>query len=167
MQVIDIMLLIPILFGAYKGYQKGFIMELIQVVAFVLGIVVGLKLIHLGVYYLKPYTGDLNGWLPVISFLTIFIGTIFLAKWAGKVLKKFVKAVLLGWLDKLMGAILSMLKWAIALSFILWAARSVNLTPHGEPIVYNYLIPIGPAIVDGIGSIIPYASDIFEYIKNV
>lgn len=169
MRIIDLVLLIPLIFGAYKGYQKGLIMELIQLVAFVLAIVLGLKLIHVGVFYLEPYVGDVNGFLPILSFFLIFIATIYLMQFVGKLAKGFAKVILLGWLDNFAGGVVSLLKWAFALSLLIWVAHSVDIAPKPEVIkttvIYSKLLEIAPSIIDTMGMALPFVKDIFEYIK--
>ena len=145
-------------------------MEVIQFVALIVGIILGLKLVHLGVYYLKPHIGDVYGFLPIISFLIIFVGTIYLVRFIGKLTQKFARAILLGWLDRLLGGLISAAKWTIAISFVLWAATSIGFAPAPSKMaqypVYGFVEPIAPQIVAAVGALIPQAKDIFEYIKR-
>lgn len=169
MKVIDILLLVLLFFGAYKGFQKGLIMEIVQILAFVLGIILGLKLIHWGVFYLKPHIGDVDGFLPIISFVLIFIAVLLLVKWIGILLKGFAKIILLGWLDKIAGAFVSTLKWAFALSLIIWVLHSVNIAPQPSvektTFIYSKLLKIAPSLLDTLSNVLPFVKDIFELIK--
>ena len=74
MKLLDIIILIPVIWGAYKGYKKGLFMELSMLVGFVLATILGFKLINIVMLYLQPYFGVDNKALPTISFIVTFIG---------------------------------------------------------------------------------------------
>ena len=53
------------------GFRKGLLLEIVGILAFVLGIIGGFKLMELGMTYLDDYIEDFDHFLPFISFLII------------------------------------------------------------------------------------------------
>jgi len=84
MSILDAIILVPILFGAYKGFQKGLVMELVTIIAFLLATIASFKLLYVGVALLEPYLGKNESVLPVVSFVIIFVLVIYLVTLLGK-----------------------------------------------------------------------------------
>jgi membrane protein required for colicin V production len=126
MNVIDIVLCIPLVWGLYKGFTKGLIVELASLVAFGLGI--------WGAYHFSAYTATVlkdklnihSPYLPIISFsltsLLIIIAIFFLAK----LIQKFAEGMALGTVDKIAGALFSALKYALLLSVCIFVLDAVE-----------------------------------------
>ncbi|UII27876.1 CvpA family protein [Fulvivirga maritima] len=171
MSIIDIVLLGFILFGAYKGYSKGFLLEIITVLAFVLAVIGGLKLLHEGMSFLESNFNLSGELLPYISFVLIFILIVFLVHMLGKGLKKILDLTLLGSLDNLAGAVLGILKWTFGLSVILWLSTSFGLELPDKwmvnSVVYPYVLIFAPTMVEYCSVIVPFAHDLFDTIKEM
>ena len=80
MNVLDLIFILPLLYGAYSGYQKGLFIEIIGVAAFIVAIVIGFKFLSFGMNMIAPVIGEslANRFLPYLSFTVIFFPTIFL-----------------------------------------------------------------------------------------
>ncbi len=171
MNTLDIVILVPILFGAYRGYQKGFVLEIIAIISFILAIIGGFKLMHWGMDMLDQYF-DINGeLLPYISFLVIFIGIILLVNLLGKGMKKIIDLTLLGTVDNFAGAVLSIIKWVFGLSILLWLTTSFGIAPSEEWIdgsfFYPFLLAFAPMVVEYTTSIMPFAHELFDQIQQM
>jgi membrane protein required for colicin V production len=126
MNVMDIVLCIPLIWGLYKGFTKGFIVELASLLAFGLGI--------WGAYHFSAYTAGIlkhklnvdSPYLPVISFslttLVIVIGIFLLAK----LIQKFAEGMALGTLNKIAGALFGALKYAFLMSVFIFVIDTVE-----------------------------------------
>ena len=170
MSILDAIILVPILFGAYKGFQKGLVMELVTIIAFLLATIASFKLLYVGVALLEPYLGKNESVLPVVSFVIIFVLVIYLVTLLGKGLKKVLDITLLGKLDDLAGATLGALKWSFAFSVILWLLHSSNIL--GEEltegsITFPYFVNYGPKVLDFCSALMPYAKDTVESVKDL
>ncbi|HEY0109565.1 MAG TPA: CvpA family protein, partial [Fibrella sp.] len=55
MATIDILILIPLLWGAYNGYRKGLLVEVVAIIAFVVALIIGFKFLQFGIDLLAPY----------------------------------------------------------------------------------------------------------------
>ena len=95
MNYLDILLLIPILFGAWKGFKKGLIIELFTLLALLVGIYAAIHFSDYAVNVLEndfDYTGKYS---PVISFVLTFLAVGAMVYFLGKVNCKFSTGLLL------------------------------------------------------------------------
>lgn len=116
MNILDIVLIIPMLWFAYKGYKNGFIMEMIILLALVAGLFVAARFS----YYIegklhmdKQYVGAVS---YAITFLLVVIGIILL----GKLLDNIIKAVALGVFNRIMGLIFGVIKITLIMSVLIY-----------------------------------------------
>jgi len=170
MNIIDIIILVPILFGAYRGFSKGLLMELVSLLSFVLATILAFRLMDAGIEIIAPYLGNYESILPYVSFVLIFLLVIYLVTFVGKAAKKLVDVTILGKIDDLAGAFLGAAKWAFAFSVLLWLSQSASLelpdTLTGDSVVYPYFVQYGPIIIDAFSSFFPLAQDLIESIKE-
>ena len=90
MSTFDFFLAIPIAYGAFQGYRKGLLLELVSLVALVLAILGGLKLLDSALPVMGGFVGDAHGLLPYVTFLFVFVAIILLIHLGGLLLKKVI-----------------------------------------------------------------------------
>jgi membrane protein required for colicin V production len=124
MSVIDIILIIPILWFAYKGFSKGLVIEVISLLAFGLAIYAGINFTD----YISGLIDDdqSNKYLPIISFSILFIGVLILVFMLGKIIERAVKSVRLEMINKIAGAVFGGAKIALIMSVLLVILRSYD-----------------------------------------
>lgn len=168
MNTFDIIVAVPLIWGAYKGYTKGLFLEFTNILAFILGIILAFKFIDVAMELLLKYVGNLGAGLPLIAFLMVFIGVIFGVSFLGKALKKIIDFTLIGSIDDLAGGVLGILKWGIAISLVLWLMQQADVSfPFGDTddsILYPYLVEFGPLVVNTCSKLLPFAKDLIESI---
>ncbi|MDE7397128.1 MAG: CvpA family protein [Muribaculum sp.] len=122
MSVIDIILIIVLAVSIIYGAIKG----LISQIASLGGIIGGIIACRL----LGPATGDwLMELMPhtfsspttarIAGYILLFLLVYFTIGAIASLARKFTKAILLGWLDHLLGAVFSCFKWLLIVSIIL------------------------------------------------
>lgn len=124
MNLLDIILLIPLLWGLYKGFRKGLIFELTTFVALFAGIYGALHFSGIAESYLVAALGEEPDHLPLIAFGTTFLFILVVVHLIGRALSKMVKWVALGLLDRLLGSLFGFLKMALFMIAILILVRS-------------------------------------------
>ncbi len=120
LNLLDIILLIPLLWFAYNGYKKGLIIEIASLAAFILGLYFAFYFSDVTANYLKQYFTINQRYMAAISFIVTFIVVLIAVLALGKILEKFVDILLLGFLNKIAGAIFGLLKGALFLSIIIF-----------------------------------------------
>ncbi|MCQ2208656.1 MAG: CvpA family protein [Paludibacteraceae bacterium] len=130
MIALDIILLAILVFAIIRGLMKGFVMEIASLV----GIVIGL-------FIARNFGQDLVGWLVsatglqveinnIVSFVIVFVLAMILVRFAAILIAKILKFAMLGWLDKLLGGIASLIKCLLVMSVLIYSFDKVNNYLH-------------------------------------
>src|SRR3989338_8571278 len=91
MNFIDILLIIPIGYGAYKGFKNGFVIELFTLLAILVGIYVGIHFSDFIAAWMKETFDWDSPYLPVVAFTLTFLGVGAMIYFGGKMVEKMVK----------------------------------------------------------------------------
>ena len=119
MNYLDIIMGSLILFGAVKGFFKGFIIEAASIVALIVGILGALLFASTIGDLLSTYF-DFDTIPPTgIIFALIFIVIIISINLLAKLLTKVIKMAALGLINRIFGSLFGGLKFAIVLSALL------------------------------------------------
>lgn len=128
MNILDIIFLVPILFMAYKGFQKGFVIELATLIALVLGIYFAVYFSYYAANFLNDNFDVGDKYLNIIAFILTFLGVVIAVFFVGKIIEKFINIILLGFINKLAGGVFGILKSVFLISVILWILSSFDAT---------------------------------------
>ena len=120
MNLLDLILLIPVVWLCIRGFSKGFIIELASLIGLILGIVAA--------YYFSGYVMDLmkdyftfnEQTRRIIAYIVIFLAVMLVVYLIGKALEKVIDIVMLGWLNKLLGAMVGLAKGVVLVGIILF-----------------------------------------------
>ncbi|MFT7085998.1 MAG: membrane protein required for colicin V production [Vicingaceae bacterium] len=126
MSQIDIILIIPLLWGAIMGFKKGLVLELASLVGLVLGIYGAIKFSDYTAEKLIQYVDITQEWLGLISFLVTFVLIVFAVFLAARLLNKALKLVALGFVNRVLGLLFGSLKFAIIISTVLYFFENMN-----------------------------------------
>lgn len=167
----DLLLLMPLAVGAVKGFRRGIVLEVVSLLAFVLGVLGGLKLLSTAIPLVRHYVGEAFGMLPLVSFLLVFALIAWGVHLAGGLLKSMVHLTPFGMLDHLLGGAAGVLKWVLGLSLLLYATGLAGL-PLGREITHDSLVlPIvqdaTPVALHVVGFVMPFAAELLTTLRNV
>jgi len=163
--IIDLAFLVMLLFAIIKGLQKGLIIGLFSLIAFIIGLAAALKLSSVVASYLENSTTISSKWLPVISFILVFILVVALVNLGARLLEKTVEAMMLGAVNKIGGIIFYLFLETVIFSVILFffvQLKWVSNSTIASSKVYPYVQPIGPWVINGIGSVFPMFEGLFK-----
>lgn len=153
MAIIDIILLICFIPGIVSGISKGFVREVVETVA-----------ILVGAWAAFYFSSSLSAWLSesinmdpkllqVISFILIIIIITLILKVLGTLLTKLLNAITLGWLNSILGLAFGIIKVGLILGLLIMVFESLNaqfdLIKKGaldDAIVYNTIKDISQQI---------------------
>lgn len=140
--------------AAISGLRKGFILELAMLLGLIVGVWAGLHFSKLAAALLKETFHLQGAYLPILSFVVVFIIVLIGVYFFGKILEKSAEVMLMGWINKLLGLVFGILKQALILSFILMILN--NFASSGDIIskeqqqksyFYNTVKGIAPLII--------------------
>lgn len=126
MSPVDIIILIPLLWGLYKGFVKGAIIELASIVALMGGVYVAVRFCDYLSGKLKTATNLNQEYIPLLAFSILFIVTVAAVYLVAKLAERFAKSVALGAINKIAGAGLGAFKFALGLSFIVFILNAID-----------------------------------------
>lgn len=153
MNYLDLIIALPLIWGIYRGFTKGLIISAASLLALVLGIYVT---IHFSTYF----SGYFNIWfhpdpkhLKLLSFALTFIFVVIIVRLIGWLLDKFIKAVALGIVNRILGVLFNLLKWIFILSVLISIIESgekskyvLNEQVKNESVLYKPVSSLAPLV---------------------
>lgn len=126
MNYLDYILVCPILYGLYRGFTKGLILELASLVALVAGIYGAMHFSSITFGYLSEVLEVEASYLQFASYGLTFLLIVLVITLTGKALTMLVKMVALGLLNRLTGALFGGIKGLLILSVLLMFFDRIN-----------------------------------------
>ena len=169
MNFIDIIAIIALGFGAYRGFRNGIILELAGLLGLIVGIWAGLRLAFIFADYYKENFDIPDNYIPLIAFLTAFligIGAVWLA---GRLLNKFVNSVALGLPNRIGGAVFGAAKWAFIAGTVLSLignSEVISKETRESSTAYPMLGAYCKAVQGYTIGLIPAASNVFKDVEE-
>lgn len=167
--ILDVFYILLIIVAAFKGMRKGLIVALFSIFAFVAGLAAALKLSAVVAARLSTEVSPAFKWLPMLSFLIVFIFVAFLINLGGRFIQKAVETVLLGWINRVGGMLLYIALYTFIFSIILFFASQAHLINDrtiASSFFYPYIQPLGPRVINAIGELIPFFKNMFEELQK-
>ncbi len=157
----DIFIAIPLLWGLVRGLYKGIVMSVGSFLGLCLGVFLAYK-------YAPLFANVLTEWFTLstqicytLAYIFIFLIVALLTFLVAKILDKFLSIITLGWLNKLLGAVFGLLKYALIISVIVnladYAGQYVKIIPQQckeNSIFYKPVKKLGPWVVPHISDIV-------------
>ncbi len=168
MKLLDVLILLPLLWGALHGYRKGLLIEIIGILGMVVAMVLGFKFLGLGMEILTPYfsEGVARKILPYVGFSAIFFPTIFLLNQFGYTIRRSLRYSILGTFDSFAGAMVGVFTWVFGISVFFWLvdAIGVKIPAHRTDDTYLYplVVPVAPTVITKALSLMPQGTDIIR-----
>lgn len=165
MSTVDIALILIFLMGAIGGYRKGFLSELFSLLAIILGILAGFKLMGVAMLMLgKHYSID-EKVLPYVAFAVVFMIVMIIVSLLGKLLKSSLEKTVLGNVDQVAGGVLGFAKTVFMVSVLLWISSSLEFNiPERwseDSWLYPFTAKLAPTVTSWIAEVFPVFSDLF------
>ena len=145
---LDVILILPLVVGLVRGLMHGFISEVIAIVVVILGV--------LGARYGAP---AFSAWLltqfawpqgvcDVVAYTLLFLAVAIVLSIAARLLSKFLRAIHLGWANRLMGGVFGLAKYGLIMLIIVFAMDRTNEAFHwlddspvvSTSVVYPYMV---------------------------
>lgn len=127
MNFIDIVFVAFLGYALYKGIKNGFFVELASLIALVAGIFVALKFSDYAKSILENHVSWNPKYIEITAFALTFIAVVLIIHFSAKILTKIADFAFLGWINKLAGALFSMIKTILALSIAILIFEKINL----------------------------------------
>src|SRR3954467_2183820 len=101
--LIDVVFTVLMIIALIKGYRKGLIVAVFSLLAFIVGLAAAMKLSTLVADYIGTAVKVSDKWLPVISFIVVFLLVALLVRWVAAIVQRTIEIAMLGWLNRIGG----------------------------------------------------------------
>ena len=146
---LDILILLPLLVGLVIGIKRGLIIELTNLISIIAGVVCARLLsAPVAAWIAQQFTWP-EAVCSVVAYTLLFLISTILLYLLGKLLTKLFKAVKLGWLNRLLGGVFGLAKYAIIVLFVVLCVHQLDTQFQflqedlkEESVVYKAVIPL-------------------------
>ena len=153
MAILDIILLLCFIPAIVTGISKGFIKQVVDLVAILAAAWAAFHFSTMMADWLSQYLTLDASILKVVSFVLVAIVVAVLLHLVGALLTKTLKALSLGFLNRLLGLVFGVLKVALILGLVILLFETLNSSLHivkpeatADAVVYNALKDAANAI---------------------
>ena len=165
MNILDIILLICFVPAVIQGFRKGFISQVIAIISIIAGVWLSVQFASPVTTWLAQYIQGTEQVLKVVSFALIFIAVIAGLALLGKLIEGTVKLIMLGWLNRLLGVIFSLVKAGLIVGLVIMAFCSLNNTfQFVSEEVLNQSV-LFPPLKNMAYTVFPYLKDLLFWNK--
>ena len=160
MGIIDIIILIIIALAIFKGLKDGFVKQAGAIIGLIAGVILASRFSSILAIRLHQWIEVSENIVKIISFIIILIGVCIGMGFLGKLFEKLLKAITLGWLNKLLGVILSVFTATLIIGLLISLINYVNAS------WFTIVPPAELSKSKGVELIEPLTNSIFPYLKG-
>lgn len=156
MNYFDLFFCLILVIGLYRGFSKGFIIQLATLIGLGGGVYGAIKFSDWVSVWAKNEMGWKTHYLPLISFLLVFVGVFLIVYFMAKLLEGIIKIAALGILNRLAGAIFGGIKYIFIASILLFLLDFIDIKNESyrkqkeKSFFYSSIHKIAPTIVPAI-----------------
>jgi membrane protein required for colicin V production len=126
MNIFDLIVIATLAWSAISGFSKGFIVQVFSLAALVLGVFLAYKLSHFVAGFIAGSLSTDPTFTNITAFTITFVGVWILVYMLGKIVHQVVQVVMLGLVNRILGAAFAFIKIALVLSIMLIVFESLN-----------------------------------------
>ena len=127
MNYLDIIIVVPLLYGLIRGFSNGLIKEVTSLLALFVGVYFAINFSE----FLEPKFINLLGgyqeFIPVLAFGILFLVSFLCIKTLGYFIEKITRALALGIFSRLFGGVFGFLKVVVIFSFLIFVITDYDL----------------------------------------
>lgn len=168
MNALDLLIIVPIGFFAYKGFTAGLIQEVLGLVGIVLAIFVTFAYMKPASTLLEPFFSGSDTQI-IVAGLILFVGTIALVQLIGHSIRRFLELIKLNLINRIAGLFFGAVKSAIVLSGFLWLFAGFNIPEEdtrNESLLYPVVLSIAPTVFNMVASVYPGIENFIETLED-
>ncbi|MGZ4053476.1 MAG: CvpA family protein [Bacteroidia bacterium] len=157
MNYLDIILCIPLVWGLYKGFTKGLIIEAATMIAFALGVRGGITFSNYIAIKISSSFDWHSPYLPIVSFAATFLAIVIIVYFIAKLVQRMVEGMALSAVNKIGGAIFGALKFAMVMSVVIFMIDAleesypmISFKTKEESLLYKPVGLIAPTLIPAL-----------------
>lgn len=156
MNLVDVVIIVLLVAGIWTGFRRGLIMQVAALLGAFIALAVA-KLEYRHVAHVIHLFASSSRWSTVIAYLLIFFVVWSLVTLIARLARMAARLLLLGMIDRLLGALLGMLQGALVIELLLYLGKRAPWHALHTAIAHSAL---APAFI----SIIPFLNRFFPHV---
>lgn len=168
MNMLDLLIILPIGFFAYKGFLAGFIQEVLGIAGIILGVFVTFAFMKQVSAIIDPIFSNPDT-ATIVAGLLLFVGTIAVVQTIGYMVRKFLELIKMNVINRIAGLCFGGLKSAIVVSSFLWLFAGLDIPAEetrNNSKSYPYIIILAPATFNMVSAVVPDIEGFIETLEE-
>ncbi len=167
MNYFDLIIAIPLLWAAYKGFRKGLVVEICSLIALALGIYGGIHFSDRMSALLRDHLGLTTEFLPVIAFALTFLLIVAGVHLLGRLVERMLALVAMKTMNKLLGSVFGILKVGLIIGVLLVVLNALDERASFFPKEVREKSLLYEPLSQGVMMVIPALkeSELFEVVS--
>ena len=172
MNYLDIIIAIILFLFGFKGFRKGLIIEVVTLLAFGVGIYGAMHFSDFTAEHLQDFMEINPKYLNTIAFVLTFVLLVIVVNLIGKAVTELVKAMELGFVNKVFGFVFGVAKGVLLCSILLLVLNNFQLIGILKPEVreqsrlYPYIEETVPYVYRGFDLVKDYAKEVLPDVRE-
>ena len=162
MGVIDIVIVCCFLPVLYFGIKNGLVKQLVAFAVIYFGLRLSLRFATPVAEWIVERVKISDFWAKTVSFIVIFFAIALLLNLLGKMLEKIINISMLGWLNKLLGIVMTFCIFALLISVVVYFVDSANNLLDFIPKEKLEESRFYPALLDLSQEVFPHFKELFQ-----
>ena len=130
MNWLDVLIILPLLFGIVRGLMRGFVSEIIAIVVVIFGVLCARFWAPTFSSWLLTQFAWPKGVCDVVAYALLFLAVAIILSICARLLNKLLQAIHLGWINRLFGGLCGFIKYAIIVLIVVFAMDKTNEAFH-------------------------------------
>lgn len=171
MNSVDIVILIILGIFCIRGLIKGIVVEVFSLIGMVFAYIVAMREMSTLSHFILQYIKLPEFIISTISFSLIFMVIFFILRLIASLISKLIRGTLIGWVDRLGGGVLGLIKGILIASLLLLFMNIIPLPKdihkvQVESSLDKSIRPVAPAVFDFLIKAFPKSKDFYEEMKE-
>lgn len=169
MTLLDLFILIPLAFVLYRGLSNGLVSEVLGIVGIILAVFLTFRYMDPASDLIRPFFSADAPYIPFVAGSLVFILTLSAVHMAAHLIRRFLEAVHLHWINRLAGGIFGLAKGAILISALLLILAGFNFPSEqarDRSVSYAWIIQAAPMAYDAVASAFPEVENFADTIRE-
>lgn len=167
--ILDIVCALVALSAFYNGFTKGIIYSVLSLVAIVLGIIMAMNFSSIAAVWLHSNFNIPAVIMPILSFILVLVAVVAAVKLVAYLSEKFLKVVMLNFVNKIAGGVLWTIIALLILSILVYFIDKAGVFTENlvqSSLTYKYIMPLGPMSLEWLQVLIPYFKESFQMLND-
>lgn len=158
MNLLDGIILIPLLFAGFQGFRNGLLREVMGLAGVVLSLFLAFRYLEQTAAVVSDVITISETYLPIVAFAVLFLSLLAGVQALIYIAEKILKMALLSLPNRLLGLAFSVLKSSLFISIFIILLAQVGLPDEQlreESLLYGYVAPVAPLAYDAVATVYP------------